>query len=91
MERLFFLLASMSGGLAVVLGAFGAHTLKGKLEPQLLDAFEIGVRYQMYHTLALLAVATVLARWSSPKMLTAAGWSFVAGTGLFSGSIIYSA
>ena len=87
MERLFFLLASVSGGLAVVLGAFGAHTLQGKIEPRLLDAFEVGVRYQMYHALALLGVVAALTRWSGSKMLTAAGWSFVAGMGLFSGSL----
>jgi hypothetical protein len=57
MERLFFVLASISGGLAVVLGAFGAHTLKGRIEPELLTAFDTGVRYHMYHAVALLAVA----------------------------------
>ena len=87
MERLFFLLASISGGLAVVLGAFGAHALEVRIEPRLLATFEIGVRYQMYHALALLAVATALARWSAIRMLTTAGWSFAAGTALFSGSL----
>jgi uncharacterized membrane protein YgdD (TMEM256/DUF423 family) len=87
MERLFFRLAGISGGLAVVLGAFGAHTLQGKIEPQLLAAFEVGVRYQMYHALALLGVDAASTRWSASKMLTAAGWSFVVGMGLFSGSL----
>ncbi|MGD9338963.1 MAG: DUF423 domain-containing protein, partial [Syntrophobacterales bacterium] len=87
MERLFFLLASISGGLAVVLGAFGAHALEVRIEPSLLATFEIGVRYQMYHALALLAVATALARWSAIRMLATAGWSFAAGTTLFSGSL----
>jgi uncharacterized membrane protein YgdD (TMEM256/DUF423 family) len=87
MERRFFLLGSISGGLAVVLGAFGAHALKVSIEPSLLATFEIGVRYQMYHALALLAVATGLARWSAMRMLATAGWSFVVGTALFSGSL----
>ncbi|UCE84076.1 MAG: DUF423 domain-containing protein [Deltaproteobacteria bacterium] len=87
MERLFFLLGSISGGLAVVLGAFGAHALKVRIEPSLLATFEIGVRYQMYHALALTAVATALARWSAIRMLATAGWSFTAGTALFSGSL----
>ena len=85
MERKFFLLASISGGLAVVLGAFGAHILKVRVEPQLLATFEIGVRYQIYHALALLAVASV--RWPSPRLLAASGWSFLSGTVLFSGSL----
>ncbi len=85
MERLFFVLASVSGGLAVVLGAFGAHGLKTRIEPELLATFEIGVRYQMYHALALLAVAR--AQWSAARLLATSGWLFLAGTVLFSGSL----
>jgi len=57
MRRLFVTLAALIGGLAVVLGAFGAHALKAVLEPHLLTVFETGVRYQMYHALALIALA----------------------------------
>ena len=85
MERLFFVLASISGGLAVVLGAFGAHTLKGRIEPELLTVFDTGVRYHMYHALALLAVAR--ARLSGVRLQAAAGWLFLAGMALFSGSL----
>jgi uncharacterized membrane protein YgdD (TMEM256/DUF423 family) len=85
MERLFFVLASISGGLAVVLGAFGAHTLKGRIEPELLTAFDTGVRYHMYHALALLAVAR--ARLSRVRLQAAAAWLFLAGMALFSGSL----
>ena len=85
MERLFFVLASISGGLAVVLGAFGAHTLKGKIEPELLTAFDTGVRYQMYHAVALLAVAR--ARLFRVRVQAAAAWLFLAGMVLFSGSL----
>ena len=85
MERLFFGLASIAGALAVILGAFGAHTLKGKIEPELLTAFETGVRYHMYHAVALLAVAQ--ARLSGALMQAAAAWLFLAGIALFSGSL----
>ena len=85
MERLFFFLASIAGGLAVVLGAFGAHTLKGKIEPELLTAFDTGVRYHMYHAVALLAVAR--ARLTGARLQAAAAWLFLAGIALFSGSL----
>ena len=85
MERKFFFLASISGGLAVILGAFGAHALKVRVEPQLLTTFEIGVRYQMYHALALLTLSNI--RWPASRLLTTSGWSFLCGTILFSGSL----
>ena len=72
--------------LGVGWGAFGAHGLKNKLTPQLLQIFETGVRYQIYHALALFVVA-----WMGEKnpasMLTAGGWAFVVGIFLFSGSL----
>ena len=86
MSRTFVLLGTLSAGLAVVLGAFGAHALRARLAPTDLATFEIGVRYQMYHALALLAVAWVAA--AVPGALPrAAGWLFVAGTVVFSGSL----
>lgn len=87
MDRLFFALGSVSGGLAVALGAFGAHILKDRLAANLLANFETGVRYQMYHALALLAVAWAVSHWSASKLPAAAGWLFVAGTLLFSISL----
>jgi len=86
MDRLFFALGAASGFLAVALGAFAAHGLKSRLAPELLATFEIGVRYQMYHALALLAVGWAQTRWPG-AVLTAGGWLFVAGTLLFSGSL----
>jgi len=82
---LFFGLGCVSAFLAVALGAFGAHALRGRLVPDMLTVFEIGVRYQMYHALALLAVGGGAARWGGSAV--AAGWLFVAGTVLFSGSL----
>ena len=76
MERLFFLVGSISALIAVVLGAFGAHGLKGRLTTEMLNAFEVGVRYQMYHALALLAAAWALSRWPRAEV-TVAGWLFV--------------
>jgi uncharacterized membrane protein YgdD (TMEM256/DUF423 family) len=86
MDKLFFLLGSASAGLAVALGAFGAHALKARLSPEMLAVYETGVRYQLTHALALLAVAWAVMRWPGPAV-TASGWLFVAGTLLFSGSL----
>ncbi len=86
MDRLFFTLGSLSAFLAVALGAFGAHALKARLDADLLAAFEVGVRYQMAHALALLAVGWACTRWPGGAV-TASGWLFVAGTVIFSGSL----
>jgi len=86
MDRLFFMLGSLSGFLAVGAGAFGAHALRGRLDAELLAIFEVGARYQMYHALALLAVGWACTRWPG-ALVTTSGWLFVAGTALFSGSL----
>jgi uncharacterized membrane protein YgdD (TMEM256/DUF423 family) len=86
MDRVFFLIGAVSAGLGVAIGAFAAHGLRGRLTADMLNVFETGVRYQMYHALALLAVACVTAR--APSVLgSVAGWLFVAGTVVFSGSL----
>jgi uncharacterized membrane protein YgdD (TMEM256/DUF423 family) len=86
MERFFFLLGSLSALIAVAAGAFGAHTLRDHIPADLLATFETGVRYQMYHALALLAAAWAVTRWTN-SLTTLAGWLFVAGTLIFSGSL----
>jgi uncharacterized membrane protein YgdD (TMEM256/DUF423 family) len=86
MDRLFFILGCLSALIAVAAGAFGAHALRGKLTPEALNTFEVGVRYQMYHALALLAVAWAVSHWPNANV-GFAGWLFVAGTFLFSGSL----
>ena len=86
MDRLFFMLGALCGFVGVALGAFGAHALKTRLDPSLLATFEVGVRYQMYHAFALLAVGWAQTRWPGP-VLNASGWLFVAGTVIFSGSL----
>ena len=86
MDRLFFGLGAGSALVAVGAGAFGAHGLRARLSPELLAVFETAARYQMYHALALLAVAWAGTRF--PGALTQwAGWLFLAGTVLFSGSL----
>src|SRR2546425_8474998 len=86
MERVFFGLGAISAGLAVALGAFAAHGLRARISADALATFETGARYHVYHALALLAVAWVAARWPGAAT-SAAGWLFVAGTVLFSGSL----
>lgn len=86
MERTFAALGALFAGLAVAAGAFGAHGLKARLAPDLLEVFETAARYQMYHALGLLAVAWAAARWPQPAV-TAAGWCFVAGIVVFCGSL----
>lgn len=83
---IFLLIAALSGLIAVALGAFGAHGLKGYLAPYLMDVYQTGVQYQFYHTLALLAVA-VLALREPGRALSVAGWCFSLGIVLFSGSL----
>ncbi len=85
-ERRFASLGALSAFVAVAAGAFGAHALRTQLEPSMLSAFETGARYQMYHALALLVVAQAVTRWPGFLVL-AAGWLFVLGTVLFSGSL----
>jgi uncharacterized membrane protein YgdD (TMEM256/DUF423 family) len=86
MSRLFFGLGAGFAFLAVMLGAFGAHALRGKLEPRMLEVFETGVRYQLYHAFALIATAWALTQWpGGPTQF--AGWFFVVGILVFSGSL----
>jgi len=84
MDRLFAGLGALAAFSAVALGAFAAHALRGRLGADALATFEIGARYQMYHALALIAVAVARARWPG---VGPAGWLFVLGIVLFSGSL----
>jgi uncharacterized membrane protein YgdD (TMEM256/DUF423 family) len=86
MDRTFLLIGAAAGLLGVGLGAFGAHVLRGRLTPDMQAEFETGVRYHMYHALALLLVAALAAR-TEGRLVTAAGWSFTAGIAIFSGSL----
>jgi len=86
MDRTFLLAGAVAAFVAVGFGAFGAHGLRGRLTPDMLAVFETGVRYHMYHALALLLTAALVPRIEG-KAIVAAGWLFVAGIVLFSGSL----
>lgn len=85
--RLLLGIASLSGFLSVALGAFGAHGLKSRLSAEMLAVFETGARYQMYNSLALLAVGLLVLLLPEVKTLGTAGWLLIAGTVIFSGSL----
>jgi uncharacterized membrane protein YgdD (TMEM256/DUF423 family) len=86
MDRTFLFVGALLGFLAVAFGAFGAHALRGRLSPEMLGVFETGVRYQMYHALAIIAVGLMLSRTGGWLYPTAA-WLFTGGVVLFSGSL----
>lgn len=77
---------ALMGGVGVGIGAFGAHGLRGRLSPEMLAVFETGVRYHMYHALAILATAALMSRVDG-RAIVIAGWSFFAGILIFSGSL----
>lgn len=77
---------SLSGALAVALGAFAAHFLKMRLDSYELSVFETGVRYHMYHTFAIFMVAMVASRLEN-SALSISGFAFLGGILLFSGSL----
>jgi uncharacterized membrane protein YgdD (TMEM256/DUF423 family) len=78
--------AAVAGFAGVGLGAFAAHGLRSRLEPEMLAVFETAVRYQMYHAFALLAAAWGWARWRR-REFTLAGVLFIGGIVMFSGSL----
>ena len=84
--RLWILLGAVNGFLSVALGAFAAHGLKARAPADQQAWFETGARYHMYHALALVLLGLFVASRPS-TMANAAGWSFVAGITLFSGSL----
>lgn len=86
MTRTFFALGAILAFLAVAAGAFGAHALEARLTPDRLETFELAARYQMFHALALLATAWAGTRWPGATT-TWAGWLFVVGIIVFSGSV----
>jgi uncharacterized membrane protein YgdD (TMEM256/DUF423 family) len=88
MFKFFLASGAILGGLSVAAGAFATHSLRGQISDRALEIFDTGARYQMYHALALLAVALLIARTElPPPTLLAAGYAFIAGTVIFSGSL----
>ena len=88
MEKKFFAIGSFFAGLAVATGSYGAHGLQKLVPIERITAWEKAVRYQMFHAFALFFVAWAITQWwDQNKTLKAAGWSFIAGVILFSGSL----
>lgn len=87
MAKLFITLASLSGMFAVILGAFGAHGLKNRLDAYYMGVFETAVQYHFYHSLALLAVGMLALSQPQTTMLKSSGWLFLLGIFIFSGSL----
>jgi len=85
-DRTFLLVGAVAAFLAVGLGAFGAHGLRNRLSPDMLTVFETGVRYHMYHALAIVITSLLMARMTGWLVATA-GWCFTAGIVFFSGSL----
>ena len=86
MHKFFLITGSLLGALSVALGAFGAHSLKRIVSPEAVATFETGVRYQFYHTFALLLIAVLYEKFPN-KWLVWAGNSFLLGILLFCGSL----
>lgn len=84
LSRLWVAVGAVNAMLSVAAGAFGAHALRARLEPRMLEVFEVGARYQMFHALGMIAVAWVAAQRAEAS---AAGWAMLAGVVLFSGSL----
>jgi uncharacterized membrane protein YgdD (TMEM256/DUF423 family) len=85
MNKLIIITASILGALAVIAGAFGAHALKGALQPRQLEVWQTAVQYQFYHVFALLFLST-FTRFKN-KLITATFYLFFFGILLFSGSL----
>ncbi|MCU7550825.1 DUF423 domain-containing protein [Chitinophagaceae bacterium LB-8] len=87
MAKIYMILGTVLGGLAVILGAFGAHGLKQLVPPETVSSYQTGVQYQMYHAFALLLIGILAERTANASFLNYAGMSFVTGVVLFSGSL----
>ncbi|MCG8427103.1 MAG: DUF423 domain-containing protein [Chromatiales bacterium] len=86
MSRTFLLIGAINGFLTVAIGAFGAHALRGHIEGYYYDVFQTGVQYQGLHALALL-IGGLLCLHHTSAWVKGAGWLFLAGIVLFSGSL----
>jgi uncharacterized membrane protein YgdD (TMEM256/DUF423 family) len=85
-SRTWIVVGAVLAFLGVAAGAFGAHALEGRVSGDLVRVFETGARYHLVHALALTYVGLASARWTDP-LWTAAGWLFVVGVVVFSGSL----
>jgi uncharacterized membrane protein YgdD (TMEM256/DUF423 family) len=85
--KIAFIFAGLAGAIGVVLGAFGAHALRGSIEPRLMETFQTAVQYQLIHALALLVVSLTMGWLGQSLSFEISAYSFIAGIILFSGSL----
>ncbi|WNB18628.1 DUF423 domain-containing protein [Marivirga arenosa] len=86
-SKIIIIIGSISGAISVILGAFGAHALKDSLTASgRLDTYETAVKYQMYHSLALILLGMLMLQFQH-KFLNYASYSFLIGMVIFSGSL----
>ncbi len=87
MFKLFAALGSINALISVLLGAFGAHALKQRLQPEMLEIFQTGVQYHFYHALGLLAIGMIALHMPESRLLKWSGWTMMFGVAVFSGSL----
>ncbi|MED2974777.1 DUF423 domain-containing protein [Fictibacillus sp. B-59209] len=85
--KLFLILGAVNAALAVILGAFGAHGLEGKLSERMIEVYKTGVQYHMYHAIGLLIVGLLAGKLTNSGALHWSGWLMFIGIILFSGSL----
>ena len=85
--KIAFIFAGLAGAIGVVLGAFGAHALRGSIEPRLMETFQTAVQYQLIHALALLMVSLTMGWLGQSLSFEISAYAFMAGVILFSGSL----
>ena len=87
MSKLIIILAGVNGFLAVSIGAFAAHMLRDRLSPELLNTFQTGVQYHMYHALGLFGIGLMMLNFPASNLLRISAYLMMAGIVLFSGSL----
>jgi uncharacterized membrane protein YgdD (TMEM256/DUF423 family) len=87
MFKIFLMLGSLNAFLSVALGAFGAHALKSRLSPDMLNVYQTGVQYHMIHSIGLILIALLADKLGNSSMVNVSGWALFIGIVLFSGSL----
>ncbi len=87
MDKLFITIGSFAAFVGVALGAFGAHGLRDRLSEQMMVVWHTGIQYHMIHALGLLLIGILIHLYSGIGSLKLAGWLFLVGIILFSGSL----
>ena len=87
MSKFIIILAGINGFLAVSIGAFAAHMLRDRLSPELLNTFQTGVQYHMYHALGLFGIGLLMLNFPTSNLLRISAYLMIAGIVLFSGSL----